>query len=110
MPLPTRALDRGTLTTARRWDEIPTIFPFVLRHDERRWLTREETAEVHRELARGAARCELGQPVPAGTRDGTAVSALRLCSSARLVVEAVAKGGVGPNTVIGRAIAALDFL
>jgi hypothetical protein len=41
-------------------------------------------------------------------RDGVAVSALRLCVSARLIVEAVANDGVGATAVIERAMAALD--
>ena len=84
-----------------------------------------ETAEVHRllqddlsasadngELA--SLRCQLGKPVNCGTRGGTRggigddipVSALRLCASARLVVEACAGGDAA--TVIARAMATLD--
>ena len=50
-------------------------------------------------------RCQLGQPVACGKRDGIAVSALRLCASSRLVVEA-ANGDSA--AVIARALSSLD--
>ncbi len=99
----------------------------------KRPLSVAETAEVHRllqddlsasgdngELA--SLRCQLGKPVNCGTRSGTSggtrdgigdgigdgipVSALRLCASARLVVEAYVSGDAA--TVIARAMATLD--
>ncbi len=119
-PLPVPALDRRPLAGSSGWDGIQTIFPFVLYHPEsgagKRALGLDETAQVYRllqadlsscglvdELA--SLRCQLGKPVLCGSRDGKAVSALRLCASARLVIEAGAGNG---DRVIGRALAALD--
>ena len=55
-----------------------------------------------------ALRCQLGQPVACGSRDGVPVSALRLCLSARLIVEALADDGARAPQVIARALATLD--
>ena len=54
------------------------------------------------------ARYQLGQPVSCGKRDGVPVSALRICASARLIVEATTGGGEKAARVIGKALAALD--
>src|SRR5205085_1782822 len=99
------------LSAASGWDEIRTIFPFLLRSGgdagKARYLDRTASETIHRLLAvdataalRPAAvarpiaamRCQVGQPVACGSRDGQPVSALRLCASARLVVEAAAQG------------------
>jgi hypothetical protein len=124
-PLAVPRLDRSALTAKAGWDQMPTIFPFVLYHnggDGRQALTREETTQVYRllqmdlttlpdcdgiDLDGGIAsyRCQLGQPVACGKRDGTAVSALRLCASARLIVEATSGNSAA---VMARAMAALD--
>jgi hypothetical protein len=53
-------------------------------------------------------RCQLGQPVACGQRDGVPVSALRLCASARLIVEATAQNGRQASAVIERALAVLE--
>lgn len=123
--LPTPPLDRRPLAEATGWDAIQTIFSFLLyRHDPhagRVPLNREETAQISRLLQldlRGdgffssgkiaALRCHLGQPVACGMRNGMPVSALRLCVSARLIVEATANYGVGTAAVIERAMMALD--
>jgi hypothetical protein len=116
-PLPVPALDRRPLVDAGGWDEIPTIFPFLLRSADRRLLPREETARVYAAMAESkitaagapaaaALRCQIGQPVSCGTREGVAVSALRLCASARLAVEAAS--GAGADGIIARAMTALD--
>ena len=124
-PLPVPGLDRRPLLDASAnpdpdWDGVQTIFPFVLHHPEtaagKRPLNRDETAQVYRLLqadlsaaglpgAVASLRCQLGQPVQCGSRDGIPVSALRLCASARLVIEACAGGEAA---VIDRALAALD--
>jgi len=114
LPVPT--LDRQPLVDAGNWDEIPTIFPFLVRGADRRLLPREKTAEVYARLAQdqsepggiralAALRGQVGQPVSCGHRDGVPVSALRLCAGARLVVEAAS---AGPAQVIARAMAVLD--
>jgi len=116
-PLPVPALDRRPLVDAGGWDERPTIFPFLLRGADQRLLRRAETARLYSAMAQdrsgrtgapavAALRCQLGQPVPCGDREGVPVSALRLCASARLVVEAsAARSG---SSVVARAMAVLD--
>lgn len=122
-PLPVPSLDRSPLGGATGWDHIQTIFPFLLFHSltgaGKLPLSREETTQVYRLLqidlsdryeadAVAALRCQLGQPVACGIRGGVPVSALRLCASARLVVEATAQGGRNAPAVIEKALAALD--
>ncbi len=124
-PLESRPLERGLDASPAGWDRHPTIFPFLLRG--RRVgggtvpLDRAQTEGVYRALAINAAaaldrigdparivaalRCQLGQPVPCGRSAGIELSALRLCASARLVVEAESQGA---GAVIRRAMAALD--
>ena len=114
-PLQVHALQRGTDDEAS-WDAVPTIFPFVLHRlaadGARVSLTRAETLDIYRLLPDDVAgpRCQLGQPVACGSRDGVPVSALRLCLSARLIVEATADGDESAARVIARALAALDKL
>ncbi len=128
-PLPLSPLDRWPLIAAVHWDSLPTIFPFLLCHPEasvsKGPLNREETLRVYRLLpvdltnhhdasATGLTgeiatlRCQLGQPVACGDRDGVPLSALRLCASARLIVEATSYDGRNASAVIERALAVLD--
>lgn len=119
------SLNRGPLTQAASWDSIQTIFPCVLYHPGGVPLNREETAQIYRwlqtdislntdlesfgltpEIAR--MRCQLGQPVACGSRNTIPVSALRLCSSARLVVKALKGGPIASETIIKNALATLD--
>ena len=107
--LPTRRLDRGAVGAFTSWDRSPTIFPFLLRHASRGrygYLSVAETAAIQRGLAQ-VGRTRLGQPVACGERDGAPVTALRLCNSARLVTEALKRGG-DPAVVLSRALSALD--
>jgi hypothetical protein len=120
-PLPVPPLDRRPLPTDKSWDLTPTIFPFVLRR-RGATMSRADTARVHALLATDAAdpglspalravaerRCQFGQPVACGTRAGVPVSALRLCLSARLIVDALSPQGRGAGTVIAEAMLALD--
>ena len=114
--LPTPALDRGKMGSNPSWDQSPTIFSFLLRRRES-WLTPKETKRVHELLRENLGgdesknpllelRCQVGQPVEYGSREGKVVSALRLCLSSRLIVEALT--GRGPAAVISDALAALD--
>ncbi len=122
-PLPAPALDRNPVVAAASWDQVPTIFPFLLRRPGGGFLGRSETQNVYRAVSRDAShllgaaadpslraaaslRSQLGQPVACGTRGGTPVSALRLCASARLAVEATAHRQ--SRAVIARALAGLD--
>jgi hypothetical protein len=100
-------LERGDLLDAQSWDHLPTIFPFLLYHPtrsgERIPFSREATLQVYRQLqvnmssldgvsdGVSALRCQFGQPVACGVRNGIAVSALRLCLSARLISDACEK-------------------
>lgn len=130
-PLSTPAIDRGEFGDKDSWDALPTIFGFVLHRVAEDGsciaLTRAQTAalyqllpldltapehraglEVGADRATVALRCQFGQPVACGSRDGTPVSALRVCLSARLIVEATADHGARADRVIQRALAALD--
>jgi hypothetical protein len=53
-------------------------------------------------------RCQLGQPVNCGERDGLPISALRLCMDMRLIVDALSPNGCGRETVIANALRVLD--
>jgi len=120
-PLPVPPLDRRPLIEPDNWDHLQTIFPFLLYHPQpagRTPLSREETLHVYRQLPTtldltdrnsdiAAIRCQLGQPVACGTRNGAAVSALRLCLSSRLIVEATTSSDKSIG-VIKNALLALD--
>lgn len=119
--LPTPALVRSPLVKQSGWDHIQTIFPFLLLHPEtRRPLSLEQTRRAYRllqfdlgphdEFQLGdvaSLRCQFGQPVACGIRNSLPVGALRLCISARLVVEATAQNGRNLPDVVHRALAAL---
>ena len=84
------ALNREGLLATQSWDHLQTIFPFVLYHHRpsgRTPLSLAETLTVYQQKQTGV-RWQLGQPVACGARQGIAVSALRLCISSRLLVEA----------------------
>ncbi|MGO4329888.1 hypothetical protein AB4Z48_13735 [Cupriavidus sp. 2TAF22] len=108
------ALDRAALDSPSSWDGIQTIHPFLLyrpvSHGGRAPLSRDETAAVYRQLqmpASGSGACQLGQPVDCGHQAGVPVSALRLCMSARLAVDAAR--GIGHETrIIRQAMSCLD--
>ncbi|MEI7456848.1 MAG: hypothetical protein WCK93_08975 [Nitrosomonadales bacterium] len=107
-PLAVTLPDRTGLQLVPNWDHLPTIFPFLLK-GESGWLDREQTRQVYRQLQvpdLHAARCQFGQPVACGTRDGTPVSALRLCISARQISDAAAQHSI--SAVIKDALSALD--
>ncbi len=101
----TRPLDRKSLGAAPSWDHLPTIFPFILRHESGAMFTPEETQQVYRGLTELG--CQLGQPTMCGVRDGVQMTALRLCAGARLADEALS-AGVSVEAIIGRAMEALD--
>jgi hypothetical protein len=109
-PLVLPSLDRGPLFPANAWDCNPTIFPFLLRRrtasGQPVYLSPAETKKVHELLSE--AGCQVGQPVPCGKREGQPVSALRLCLSSRLIVEALADEGRGAGKVIADAVGLLN--
>jgi len=53
-------------------------------------------------------QCQLGQPVFVGIHEGHPTSALRLCLSARLVIEGVTNNAVNGSDVIQTALSTLD--
>ncbi len=109
--LPVFELQRQPLAGTPGWDAIQTIFPFLLCRAEKSPLSAAETARIYRALqddAQGNERVQLAQPVPCGRRAGVEVSALRLCVSSRLIVEAMQQNGCNEQAVIARALKALD--
>lgn len=66
-----------------RWDSLPTIFPFLLLRNKQP-LSIAQTREIYQQLPLQNPRCQLGQPVILGEDK----SALRLCLSAPLIVQA----------------------
>lgn len=124
-PLPQRPLDRKVLGAIDSWDGVHTIHPFMLKGPAGP-ISAEETLGIYRLMAMdlggwaravgeppdrqapAALRVQLGQPVSCGARAGSPVSALRLCASARLAVDALGEGGPGPQAVINDALSALD--
>jgi hypothetical protein len=114
-PLPVPSLDRRAISGVENWDHRQTIFPFLLYHPAADFaktpLNREQTQQIYRLLQADSGdglRCQLGQPVPCGSRNGIPVAALRICASARLVVEGCAANGKNAAAVIARALDALD--
>lgn len=128
-PLPVHPIDRSALGAPPSWDRFQTIFPFFLRHPapagNGSYLGGEKTMRVYSLLGLDAAGmlglapdsadravaarpCQLGQPVAGGDRDGIALSALRLCASARLAVEALTRDQDGGERIIRMALAVLD--
>lgn len=121
-PLAVPPLDRSSLLEVQSWDHIQTIFPFLLYRSTaagRVPLERSETLQIYRQLQQsriqqsGSAddsvtglRCQFGQPVACGTRDGVVVSALRLCISARQISDAAERHGIAG--LIDDALTALD--
>ncbi len=113
-----RHLDRTPFCSETSWDQIPTIFPFLLLHQPGKPLSREQTLQVYRQLqfpvaaspsarvvpALAATRCQLGQPVLCGQQYGMDVSALRMCASSRVIIEACQQGADSSDLVIHRAL------
>ncbi len=129
--IPTRKMDRYSLNVRSSWDDVPSIFSFALcrssKNGIKETLSHEETVKVHELLRlpandprRSGSRfmdrriepvsCQLGQPVVFSSISGKPTSALRMCLSSRLIVEACSSGGKKESEVIGRALLALDNL
>ena len=111
--LPVPELQRSPFPDTPSWDTIQTIFPFLLCNPEstkgKQFLSSEEMVLIYRALQDDANECiQLAQPVDCGRRNGKAVSALRLCVSSRLLVEATQNNGKNYRAVIERAITALN--
>lgn len=114
--LPVAPLDRAALDCRPGWDGEQTIFPFLVRRQaagQTVALSRLDTASLYQQLRAPAVdangttrRFQLGQPVPCASRAGVQLSALRLCVSAPMIVDACS--GRGVDAVIADAMAALD--
>ena len=96
IPLAVPRLDRRALLADQGWDCQQTIFPFMLRDPQsglpidRGWvrliyrqLQQDMSGIEDSKIAR--LRCQFGQPVACGVRDGVEVGALRLCVGARQI-------------------------
>jgi hypothetical protein len=124
-----RPLNRQLLVKESNWDEIPTVFTFMLFRDGKnglkQLLTLQETLQIYQWLQLNpddakrpdirifdssveVMQCQLGQPVVIGNHEGQTTCALRLCLSARLVVKGVANNGRNGSDVIQSALSALD--
>ncbi len=120
-------LDRRPLVTGEYWDRYPTIFPFLLYRitptGTRILLTADETKRIYNNIganiaetnnsyhlwqATGTLRCELGQPVLCGVRQGVEISALRLCIGARTIVEYASYEKIYDDRIIERALMTLN--
>lgn len=113
-PLDSRSLDRNCLcgeTSARRWDEIPSIFTFYLLNPHHGGLlTTTETAAVYKELAveeGDLAAVRIGQPVRCADFADIPASALRICLSAPLIV-AASENAEALAGLIAQAMTVLD--
>lgn len=104
-PLSLPEMNRYPVVNANAWDTISTIFPFLL-HRNKKYLGRDAMQHVYQQLR--SQGYQLGQPVLCGTRDGIEVSALRLCNSIRLIVDALSPKGRGKNAVIMEVLLVLD--
>ena len=110
--LPVPELQRSSFPDTPSWDNIQTIFPFLLCHPEvsnrKILLSSEEMVLIYRALQVDADSIQLAQPVDCGRRNGKAISALRMCVSSRMIVEATQNNGKNYQQVIDRAIKALN--
>ena len=111
--VPVRPLDRRAIGVSGDWDEIQTIFPFRLRQTPGGpFLPQASVERVYRQLASGTQSqgtpIRLGQPVPCGRENGEIQSALRLCYSARIAVEAAASENAR-GKILDAAVAALEL-
>jgi hypothetical protein len=104
-PLPGLVADRGAMGIPPSWDALPSIFPLRFRAPSGEALGFDAVAKLHRllrqdlsEVLKGPAAARivhLGQPVACGSAEGRPSAALRLCLSARQLVEAMETGGTG---------------
>lgn len=124
-----RPLRRHLLNNECNWDELPTIFTFKMfregKNGLKQQLNHQETLQIHQWLQMNpinknrpdiktidanveTMQCQLGQPVFIGRHEGQPISGLRLCLSARLIVDGAANNEKYGNDVIQTALSALD--
>ena len=114
-PLSVLPVERQPAGSQNAWDSFPTIFPFLVFHTPSKLpLNRGEVSRVYRSLLLGSDQgsdescCQMGQPVACGFHNEIPVGAMRLCLSARLIVEGTSDAGRQATSVIDRAMQALD--
>ncbi|MFZ6875416.1 hypothetical protein ACO0LF_25400 [Undibacterium sp. Di27W] len=106
--LPSSIPDRSAPKTGTTWDQLPTIFSFLLNDASgQQLLRREQTMQVYKRLQKEQ-HIQLGQPVAYGAHQQKPVSALRLCLSARLIVAATAYPATNADKIIDEALQVLD--
>ena len=119
VPVPVRKINREPLVVSKSWDNVQTIFPFLLRHPASGTVfSRDETTRIYALLQQdlsnhadippaatklAATPCLPGQPVECGQ-----TGALRLSIDMRLIVSALSNDGCGADTVISQALTVLD--
>lgn len=129
LPLSVPTINRQPLVQNQSWDQIPTILPFILcdpHSREPKPLSVEKTLKIYQLLQKdltgqlkeindennniAALKCQLGQPVSCGDWNGVSISALRICASTRLIVEAIENNERKFSKVIEEALAVIDKL
>ena len=109
-------LDRRPIVTGDHWDQLPTIFPFLLYHvtswGARVPLSTNETKRIYSIIVKNkkssTLRYELGQPVLCGKQYGINISALRLCVGARTIVDNASYKNMNDDKIIRKALMVLD--
>lgn len=101
--LPGMPVNRSAMEIAPAWDALPSIFSLRFRAPSGAALGFDAVAQLHRMLRQdlsdlwnepeAAMPVHLGQPVACGSAEGRPGAALRLCLSARQLVEAAEAGG-----------------
>lgn len=110
--LPTPPLSRAPFPDNSHWDGQPSIFPFIVFHQQANGtktpFNQAETRELYLRLQNDTAlsRFQLAQPVACGQRDGIDISALRLCLSARQIVEAT----TAKTPILSQALNAIEHI
>jgi len=110
--LPSPPLSRAPFPDNSHWDCQPSIFPFIVFHQQANGnktpFNQAETRQLYLRLQSDTAhsRLQLGQPVACGQRDGIEVSALRLCLSARQIFEAT----TAKTPILSQALAAIEHI
>jgi len=101
--LPGLPVDRSPLVMGESWDQETSVFALRFRLPDGRSLTPGAVSKLYRLLRQdvshglgvglAAIPVQLGQPVSCGAPDGTPGAALRLCLSARQLIQAAEEGG-----------------
>lgn len=101
--LPSLPVHRVPLVAGESWDQEASIFALRFRLPDGRFLAPEAVSKLYRLLRQdlsvnsdtgvAAVSVQLGQPVSCGSPDGSPGAALRLCLSARQLVQAAEQGG-----------------